>query len=180
MNKLRGSNSLKQIILSRYKSPVGELAIGVYDGLLCICDWTISARHQRNISRICRYLRVACIEGESDGNRQAAKLLDAYFSGDVQTPEMPLLPCGTDFQQTVWQSLKEIPYGKVISYADQARMLGKESAVRAVASANAANAISIFLPCHRVVGSNGSLTGYAGGIDAKRYLLNLEARISHI
>ena len=87
---------------------------------------------------------------------------------------MPLLFVGTDFQKNVWQELLKIPYGATITYADLAARLGRPNAVRAVANANGANAISIFAPCHRVVGSNGTLGGYGGGIEAKRFLLGLE------
>ena len=89
---------------------------------------------------------------------------------------MPLLFAGTDFQQAVWRQLLEIPYGQTISYGEMARRLGIPKAVRAVANANGANAICLFAPCHRVIGSNGSLTGFGGGLDAKKFLLKLEQR----
>ena len=89
---------------------------------------------------------------------------------------MPLLFAGTDFQQAVWRQLLEIPYGQTISYGEMARRRGIPKAVRAVANANGANAICLFAPCHRVIGSNGSLTGFGGGLDAKKFLLKLEQR----
>ena len=87
---------------------------------------------------------------------------------------VPLLFAGTDFQQKVWRLLQEIPYGSTLTYAGLAAGLGMPGAVRAVANANGANALSLFVPCHRVIGADGSLTGYAGGTDAKKYLLDLE------
>lgn len=104
----------------------------------------------------------------------AARQLDEYFAAQRRVFDLPLLTVGTPFQRAVWELLTEIPFGKTRSYAWLAAQLGHPRAVRAVAAANRANALSIFIPCHRVVGSNGSLTGYAGGLAAKRLLLELE------
>lgn len=104
----------------------------------------------------------------------AARQLDEYFAGRRRVFDLPLLTVGTPFQRAVWELLTEIPFGETRSYAWLAAQLGHPRAVRAVAAANCANALSIFIPCHRVVGSNGSLTGYAGGLAAKRLLLGLE------
>lgn len=93
---------------------------------------------------------------------------------------MPLLFCGSEFQQRVWEELQRIPYGKTISYLKLSRLLGDEKAIRAVATANGANAISILIPCHRVIGSKGELTGYAGGLNAKRRLLELEGALGQL
>lgn len=100
--------------------------------------------------------------------------LDEYFNGTCKVLDAPLLLTGTDFQITVWQALLTIPYGETITYGETARIIGKSSSTRAVANAIGANAISIFVPCHRVIGSNRSLTGYRGGLTAKHYLLSLE------
>ena len=100
--------------------------------------------------------------------------MDEYFRRERRAFDIPLLFAGTEFQNKVWDMLLQIPYGRTVSYAGMALSLGIPKAVRAVANANGANAISIFAPCHRVIGSNGSLTGYGGGLDAKRFLLELE------
>lgn len=105
---------------------------------------------------------------------RAARQLDEYFAGRRRVFDLPLLTVGTPFQRAVWELLTEIPFGGTRSYAWLAAQLGHPRAVRAVAAANRANALSIFIPCHRVVGSDGSLTGYAGGLAAKRLLLGLE------
>ncbi|MDK4527861.1 methylated-DNA--[protein]-cysteine S-methyltransferase [Kingella kingae] len=97
-----------------------------------------------------------------------------YFASNLHTFNVPLDPIGTAFEQQVWQALLQIPYGSTISYAEQARRIGKPTAVRAVAAANGRNRISIVIPCHRVIGSNGRLTGYAGGVERKQFLLQLE------
>jgi methylated-DNA-[protein]-cysteine S-methyltransferase len=100
--------------------------------------------------------------------------LDAYFAGRLRVFELPLAPQGTEFQRTVWDALLRIPYGETTSYGALARSLGKPEASRAVGLANGRNPIPIVIPCHRVIGSGGSLTGYGGGLDLKRRLLALE------
>jgi methylated-DNA-[protein]-cysteine S-methyltransferase len=104
-----------------------------------------------------------------------AAQLQQYFRGERSAFELPLAPRGTEFQQLVWRALQRIPYGETRSYSDIAREIGRPAAVRAVGAANGANPIPIVIPCHRVVGSNGSLTGFGGGIETKRWLLALES-----
>ena len=100
----------------------------------------------------------------------------AYFAGELREFEVALAPSGTPFQTSVWSALREIPYGSTCSYGDLAVAVGRPTAVRAVGAANGRNPIGIVVPCHRVVGSGGSLTGYAGGLERKRYLLDLESQ----
>jgi methylated-DNA-[protein]-cysteine S-methyltransferase len=106
--------------------------------------------------------------------REARAQLAAYFAGKLLTFDLPLAPRGTEFQRTVWDELLRIPYGDTISYADLARRIGKPSAMRAVGAANGANPIALIVPCHRVIGADGTLTGYGGGLPAKRWLLDHE------
>ncbi len=105
---------------------------------------------------------------------ETARQLSEYFSGKRREFSLPLSPKGTEFQLRVWRALETIPYGETRSYGDMARLIGSPKACRAVGMANHRNPISIIVPCHRVVGANGSLTGYGGGLDAKRFLLDLE------
>jgi methylated-DNA-[protein]-cysteine S-methyltransferase len=100
--------------------------------------------------------------------------LDAYFAGTLRVFTLPLAPTGTPFQLRVWSALREIPYGETISYAELARRVGDPKAVRAVGAANGRNPLPIVVPCHRVVGADGSLVGFGGGLDVKRALLDLE------
>ena len=100
--------------------------------------------------------------------------LAAYFAGERKTFDVDLFPQGTPFQMKVWSALSEIPYGKVVSYQWLARRIGRPDSVRAVGAANGRNPISIIIPCHRVIGKNGTLTGYGGGLDVKRRLIRLE------
>ena len=145
---------MNKIETKRWASPCGELVIGCYDGRLCMCDW-----------------------GRESVMRRLSRCLDATIveSATALTDEtIGQLMAGTDLQKIVWKSLMDIPYGETVSYRVLAEAIGRPTAVRAVANAVGANALSIIVPCHRVTGADGSLTGYAGGLDAKRQLLDLE------
>jgi methylated-DNA-[protein]-cysteine S-methyltransferase len=106
----------------------------------------------------------------------AAEQLTAYFAGELTSFDLPLAPAGTPFQRRVWAALQTIPFGQTRSYGDLARQIGSESASRAVGLANGKNPIALVIPCHRVIGADGSLTGYGGGLDRKQFLLDLEAK----
>lgn len=110
--------------------------------------------------------------------KQAIKQLNEYFSGMRKTFDLKLNPAGTKFQRKVWAALLEIPYGKTVSYKEIAKKVGNQNAVRAVGTANGKNPIQIIIPCHRVIGINGDLIGYSGGIETKEALLNLEGVIT--
>ncbi|ORU92444.1 MAG: cysteine methyltransferase [Cycloclasticus sp. symbiont of Bathymodiolus heckerae] len=157
-----------------FKSPIGELIIGSYKDKLCLCDWRYRRMRTRIDKRIQSSLNATYIEQNSSVIEHAIAVLRAYFANELTQFELPLLMLGTPFQQNVWSALLDIPYGKTNSYIDLARNIQNEKAVRAVASANGANAISIIIPCHRVIGCKGELTGYAGGLPAKKRLLALE------
>ena len=107
---------------------------------------------------------------------RAVRMLQEYFAAGRRTFDLPLFFCGTEFQMQVWKALQAVPYGSVESYSAVAARIGRPEAVRAVASAIAANVISVFVPCPRILGSQGALTGYRGGLDAKRFLLGIESR----
>lgn len=111
---------------------------------------------------------------ETDLLKEASKQIKEYFEGKRQNFDLLLEPKGTDFQQKVWNALKEIPYGETKSYGEIAKMIGNEKAARAVGAANNKNPIMIIIPCHRVIGANGKLVGYSEGLDIKETLLNLE------
>lgn len=111
---------------------------------------------------------------ETDLLKEAGKQLLEYLSGKRKEFDLPLSPIGTDFQRTVWNALQQIPYGETRSYAEVAKSIDKPKAARAVGMANNKNPILIFIPCHRVIGANGKLVGYAGGVEIKEYLLAME------
>ena len=162
------------IITRKYESPCGILLLGSFGDNLCLCDWQGEKHRGLVDKRLRRLLDAELVEGCSEVIDRAISELDEYFAGQRQEFDIPLLFAGTDFQKKVWNKLLEIPYGTTISYGEMARQIGMPKAVRALANANGTNSISIFAPCHRVIGSNNTLTGYGGGLAAKEYLLNLE------
>jgi methylated-DNA-[protein]-cysteine S-methyltransferase len=164
------------IIIQSYPSPAGELIIGSYGGQLCLCDWAKESRRKIIDRRLSKALKAEIREGHSKVIDKTIAELDAYFAGKSSSFDIPVLFVGTDFQKSVWNALLDIPYGETISYGSLAQRLGHPKAVRAVANANGANAISIIVPCHRVIGSNHQLVGYGGGLEAKKILLDIEAK----
>lgn len=165
----------KIIQIRHYHSPCGELVLGALGDKLCLCDWTTGKHHDTVGRRLGRILQADYQEHASDITTETARQLDEYFRRERTAFDVPLLFAGTEFQQQVWRCLPETAYGETIPYAALARKAGRSEAVRAVANAVGANAISILVPCHRVIGTRYSLTGYAGGIGAKKFLLALEA-----
>lgn len=166
---------MKNIIRTRiYESPCGSLLLGSYGDMLCLCDWLAEIHHGRVRRRLERLLRAGFVEEAAPVTDEAARQLDEYFAGRRWAFDMPLLLAGTDFQVKVWNELLKIPFGETISYGDLAQRIGMPKAVRAVANANGANPLSVFVPCHRVIGGDRSLTGYGGGIEVKRRVLELE------
>ena len=159
-----------------YVSPCGKLLLGVSEQRLCMCDWMVGERIEKTMARLRRYRDPVDKLDDIHVLDRAGRQLDEYFDGRRISFDLPLLPFGTSFQKAVWDTLSTIPFGTTLSYLDIARMLSRPESVRAVANAIGANPISIFIPCHRVIGSDGSITGYAGGKDAKRYLLGLESK----
>lgn len=165
---------MKTIRIERWQSPAGEMLVGSHEGKLCICDWAAGKRRDPIDRRIQRHLNARYETGTSEIIEQTIAQLEEYFAGRRQIFDIPLVFTGSEFQNTVWRELQHIPYGTTISYAELARRIGNPKAMRAVASANANNPISIIVPCHRVIGSNHTLTGYGGGLDTKKRLLELE------
>lgn len=168
---------MEPIIISPYQSPCGEITLGSFADRLCLCDWNMEKRRTTIDQRLQNALGTTYQTGTSDVTDRAAAYLDEYFARRRKTFDIPLLMVGTDFQKSVWRLLLDIPYGELISYGELARRLGNPKAVRAVAAANGANPISILVPCHRVIGSDRKLTGYGGGLDAKKFLLELETGV---
>ena len=170
------SSKVKEYVsLTRYESPCGTLVLGSYEGRLCLCDWDIANRHRMAVDRrIALRIRTVYREFEAPLNVTAARQLDEYFAGRRRSFDVPLLFLGTEFQKSVWSALCEIPYGTTASYGKVAETVGHPKAHKAVANACAANAIALFVPCHRVTLGVGDSGDYSGGSKAKEYLLALE------
>ncbi len=168
------------IIRTNYESPLGTMILFSYKGRLCLCDWCNGQRTELNQRRVTRHLKAPVEDGMSDVLNVAICQLDEYFKRRRKSFNVPFMLIGTDFQRMVWSSLANIPYGHTLSYGEQSRRLGMPKSVRAVANADGSNPISIILPCHRVVGSDNSLTGYGGGLEVKQQLLDMEKGVRRI
>ncbi len=157
-----------------YEAPCGELVLYSFNGRLCMCNWANSHDQSSASLALRRELKAEFEQKPTEVIREARHQLTAYFRRKTQTLKVPMLLVGTEFQKRVWESLTTIPYGKTITYSALARQLEVPAATRAVAKACAENVLSLFLPCHRVVGKGGQMQGSGGGIDVKRFLLDLE------
>jgi methylated-DNA-[protein]-cysteine S-methyltransferase len=165
---------MTDIRISYFQTPFGELMLGSWNQELCLCDWRYRKMRSTIDERIQSGLNARYAEGASNIMDETKTQLNQYFTGDRKKFDLPLLLVGSEFQKQVWKELLQIAFGKTESYLGLSKKLGNQEAIRAVASANGANAISIIVPCHRILGSDGSLTGYAGGLQTKKKLLHLE------
>lgn len=158
----------------RITTPLGPMLTGATEDALCLLEFVDRRMLPAQIERIRTSLKSVFVPGTNRVIDQTERQLGEYFSGHRRAFDLPLELCGTVFQREVWRALIEIEYGSTRSYAEVARAVGRNSAVRAVGRANGVNAIAIVVPCHRVVGADGTLTGYGGGLWRKRRLLDLE------
>ncbi len=166
------------IHIQYFKTAFGELVIGSFENKLCLCDWKYRKMRTSIDNRIKKELNTEFIEKGSEVIEDCKTQLDEYFSGIREKFDLPLLMAGTDFQKIVWEALIKVPYSETSSYLDLSKNIGDVKAIRAVATANGANAIAIIVPCHRIIGSDGSMVGYAGGLSTKKKLLELEGAIN--
>jgi AraC family transcriptional regulator of adaptative response/methylated-DNA-[protein]-cysteine methyltransferase len=162
------------IWINRVATPLGSMVMGVHDDGLCLLEFAERRMLDTQLGRLSRHMGRVFLPGEHPLMEQVTQELDAYFSGSLRRFSLPLQTPGTAFQEAVWRALREIPYGETRSYADIAAAIGHADAVRAVGRANGDNRIAIVIPCHRVVGSDGELVGYGGGLRRKEYLLAME------
>ncbi len=162
------------IQINRLTTPLGPMFIGSTDQGICLLEFTNRKALEKELQDLQQRRNARILPGENTHIKKARAELDEYFAGRLRQFTVALDPVGTPFRQMVWQSLLTIPYGTTISYLDQAKGLGREKSVRAVASANGYNKISIIIPCHRVIGSDGSLKGYGGRVERKKWLIELE------
>ncbi|MFC2095455.1 bifunctional transcriptional activator/DNA repair enzyme AdaA [Candidatus Bipolaricaulota bacterium] len=160
--------------VTRIQSPLGPLLAVANDDGLCLLEFVDRRMLETQLERVRKQLDVALLPGANPGFGTVRTQLAEYFAGKRKEFDLPLVITGTDFQLQVWNALRTIPYGETRSYREQAESINRPTAVRAVARANGDNRFAIIIPCHRVIGTDGSLTGYGGGIRRKQYLLDLE------
>ena len=164
----------KNILVSYFTTPFGELILGSFKGELCLCDWKYRKMRESVDNRVKTGLKAEFKQEGSTVVENTKQQLNEYFDRKRTSFDIPLKLVGTQFQKQVWNELQQIPHGETDSYLGLSKKLGNVKAIRAVAAANGANALSILIPCHRIIGSDGSLVGYAGGLSAKEKLLDLE------
>ncbi|NEZ59265.1 methylated-DNA--[protein]-cysteine S-methyltransferase [Leptolyngbyaceae cyanobacterium CCMR0082] len=167
-------NTDKVILIDRLTTPIGPMFVCASDIGVCLLEFVDRKMLETEFKDLQRLLKAKIIAGENSHIAQARQELAEYFSGSRKTFSVALDTPGTNFQRTVWKSLQHIPYGTTSTYQQQALSMDKASAIRAVASANGSNRVSIIVPCHRVIGKNGDLLGYGGGLERKRWLLEHE------
>lgn len=163
------------INFAKIETPIGNMVAYSTKQGMCLLEFEERKELADEIKMLPLMFNTALKEGSNPHIDQLKTQLTEYFLGARTQFTAPLEIKGTPFQQSVWQALQKIPYGETKSYKEQARILGKPEAIRAVGTANGRNKIAILIPCHRVLGSNGALTGYAGGLWRKEYLLKLES-----
>jgi AraC family transcriptional regulator of adaptative response/methylated-DNA-[protein]-cysteine methyltransferase len=164
----------KCIVCAMIESPLGPLLAGGNDDGICLLEYTDRRKLETNLATLQKCFGCAVVPSEHKWLTQLRRELTEYFAGNRKNFKTPLAPRGTSFQEKVWRALRNIPHGETISYDELASRISQPTAQRAVARANAMNRICILIPCHRVIGKDGSLTGYGGGLWRKRLLLRLE------
>ena len=166
------------IKLTKIVTPLGEMVAGATDKGICLLEFNDRRMLPTEYKDLTRLLSTTLEDGENKHLRTLKKQLKEYFDGKRKEFTVPLVTPGTEFQQAVWKELQNIRFGSTRSYQEQAIVMNRPDSVRAVANANGMNRISIVIPCHRVIGSDGRLTGYGGGLKRKKWLLDHEKKYS--
>lgn len=164
------------LVRARIESPVGELTLVATPEHLMVLTWGESAGKSQRVSDLIEQAEISDVTDHLV-LKNCVRQLEEYFAGGRREFDLPLRAEGTEFQMAAWEVLRTIPYGQTMSYAQQAGRAGSPKGSRAVGSANGRNPISIVIPCHRVIGADGSLTGFGGGIETKRWLLAHEQQV---
>lgn len=159
------------------ESPLGKIIIGEHKGRICVVDFKGGGRAANTLKLLSKHYRAKLNRQETPALKKAKKQLSLYFSGRLDKFDLPLGYTGTGFQEKIWKQLEKIPFGKTVNYGWIAEKTGNPKAARAVGAAVGSNRISIVIPCHRVIGKDGSLTGFGGGLKRKEWLLAHERAI---
>jgi AraC family transcriptional regulator of adaptative response/methylated-DNA-[protein]-cysteine methyltransferase len=170
---------VKQVIkVTRFGTPIGEMTAGATKDGICLLEFSDRSKLSVEFDEIAGLLNAPVRDGSNRHLRTLKRQVNEYFKGKRKVFSLNLVTPGTDFQKAAWNELLKIPYGNTNTYHEQAELLNNPGSVRAVAHANATNRISIIIPCHRVIGSDGHLVGYGGGLDRKKWLLDHEKKFS--
>ncbi|MEI6614525.1 MAG: methylated-DNA--[protein]-cysteine S-methyltransferase [Chrysiogenales bacterium] len=164
------------IILALIATPLGPMVAGAVADGICLLEFADKSMPETQFARLKKAFHALLLPGQNAHLDTLRRELDLYFQGSLREFKVPLIMAGSEFQKKAWRALQTIPYGQTRSYKQQAIMIGKPKAVRAVGRANGSNRISIIIPCHRVIGENSQLTGYGGGLWRKRFLIDLEQK----
>jgi AraC family transcriptional regulator of adaptative response/methylated-DNA-[protein]-cysteine methyltransferase len=176
-NETPGTRNGHNIVtVNRILTPLGPMLAGVSEQGICLLEFVDRRMIETQINRLRRSLKCTFVPGDHKLLTQLSNELAEYFNGERKAFSVPLDLPGSQFTRRVWEALRKIPYGETRSYQDQANMIGMPAAVRAVARANGDNRVAIVIPCHRVIGADGTMKGYGGGIWRKRLLLDLEQK----
>ncbi|WP_437887628.1 bifunctional transcriptional activator/DNA repair enzyme AdaA [Phytobacter sp. V91] len=178
--KLTGSapsESQQVILIHRFTTPLGPMFVCATGRGVCLLEFVDRRMLETEFSDLQRLFNARIIAGENEHTRQAQREVGEYFSAQRQAFDLALDTPGSEFQRSVWEKLKEVSFGQTADYQSVAVAMGKPNAIRAVASANGANRVALVIPCHRIIGKDGSMTGYGGGIARKKWLIEHEARI---
>lgn len=174
LKKIGMINNSNTIYKSKINTPIGDMIVCATDFGICALIFEDENRSKSVVEEISKSIEANIVNDKNKHLTQVEKELNEYFEGKRKEFSVALDLQGTDFRKLVWNQLLKVPYGEARSYKDQAIAMNKLTAIRAIASANGANKIEIIVPCHRIIGTNGNLTGYAGGLDRKKWLLDLE------
>ena len=168
---------MNQINIQYYKTKYAEFILGSFENKLCLLDFKYRNMRTTVDNRLKKGFEAEFIEQDDEILKETRKQLDEYFDMRRKEFDIAFITVGTEFQKSVWDALKKVPYGTTSTYLQLAKDIGNEKAVRAVANANGANSIGLIIPCHRIIGTNGELTGYGGGLALKKRLLKLEQNL---
>lgn len=166
--------NLNRIMMTEFNTPLGPMLACATDKGVCLLEFTNRVKLEKELNELKVLLKAEIETGENNHLAQLNTELKEYFEGQRKVFSVSLDTPGNEFSQSVWRTLQEIPYGKTLTYKEQADKMNHPKAIRAIAATNGRNRLAIVIPCHRVIGSNGSMTGYAAGIDKKKWLLKFE------
>ncbi len=166
------------IKIATIESPIGALTVAAMREGICVVEFVEAGKPGVDIDGLALFYKMEKVQGTNRHIRALRKQMKDYFKGKRKEFSVPFFYHGSEFQKSVWQILLKIPYGKTITYMNLAEKLGNPKAIRAAASAVGSNPIAIIIPCHRVIGSDGNLTGYRGGLEKKRWLIDHERKHS--